>query len=517
MRSNDIAALRAFILLYQAAPDRYRQIPADIWAKWTPVIVASPRMGGDKRSEELEAILLDALNIAPPAFIATVTKMLHMEMWRARSTEASQQQSTGSPFFILRELSGCWADERLTTALIDVMHEPGLTPAEYCAILEPLVEAEYGPAIAHAVSRLDTLDEGTLPIAEVLLGRSPATVWPILWPKLTSDDELARSFLLLIARGAFGPTSFYAALSAEAIADLYLLAERLFPPASDPPRPSGFVSPRQMVTHLRNGMPEYLVNLASEDAIRALKRLAAGPPARPNMFFSLSRAEINMRMKTWSPLALRDILALTDRSNVRLITSAADLSAILAETIGKFASELPGAQTPVRGLWDLQPDRTWRPIDENGLSDAITRDLQHELEITGIFANREVEVRRRPGDPVGQRTDILVNTMRRGPDGQAVDPIAAVIEVKGCWNREVFTGLEAQLAQDYMVNLSAPVGIFLVGWFDKTEWDTADGRRGRTPQRPIWEVREELNQQAAAVPEGFQVRAVVLDIKAPGA
>lgn len=224
-----------------------------------------------------------------------------------------------------------------------------------------------------------------------------------------------------------------------------------------------------------------------------------------------------MRMKTWAPLSTAEILAVADRPNVRLVTSARDLLEILLETIGKFVSQLHGAQTPVRDLWDRQGKTgTYQPIDENGFSDVIARFLRQELAGEGIFANREVEVTRRPGAPVGQRTDILVNTFRHGPAGQALDPIAAVIEVKGCWNSEVFTGLNEQLVDDYMVNLGAPVGIFLVGWFDKTVWDPADGRRGSTPSRPFSAVQAELDEQAAAVPEGCQVRAMVLDIRAPG-
>lgn len=517
MCSNDIAALRVFVLLYQVAPNHYNQIPVAIWDKWAPVIVALPRRNSMERNDEIGIIVHDALQKAPAAFIATVTKMLHMEMGRARASEVPPQQNAGSPFFILRELEGCWGDERLKAALFVEMQASDIRPAEYCAMLEALVDAGYEPAIAHGVARLGNLDESTLSIAQVLLRPTAAAVWPILWPKLTSDDALARGFFLTVAQSVFGQALFYADLSAEAIADLYLLVERLFPPSSDPAPPSGVVSLRQMITHLRDGIPEYLVRVASEDAIRSLNRLAAGPPARPNMFYAVSRAKMNMRLKTWSPLALSEIFALADRPNARLVISAADLMEILVETIGKFAAELHGAQTPVRGLWDRQGSaQIYRPIDENGFSDVIARYLRQELGAMGFFANREVEVTRRPGAPVGQRTDILVNTLRRGLSGQPLDPIAAVIEVKGCWNPEVVTGLEEQLVRDYMVDLSAPVGIFLVGWFDITDWDPADGRRRQTPRRPISEVQDQLDQQAAAAPEGFQVRAVVVDIRAPG-
>ena len=224
-----------------------------------------------------------------------------------------------------------------------------------------------------------------------------------------------------------------------------------------------------------------------------------------------------MRLKTWSPLTIRELFALTDQPGAKLITSAADLMQTLLDALTKFALELHGAQTPVRGLWNLQvKTKLYTPIDENGFSDVVTRYLQQELQVKGVFANREVEVTRRPGAPVGQRTDILVNTVRRATDGRPLDPIAAVIEVKGCWNSELFTALDQQLVRDYMVDLRAPVGIFLVGWFDQTQWDPADYRRARVPQMSIAQAQSRLDQQAAAAPEGFLVRAVVLDIRAPG-
>ena len=122
----------------------------------------------------------------------------------------------------------------------------------------------------------------------------------------------------------------------------------------------------------------------------------------------------------------------------------------------------------------------------------ITRFLQSALGGAGIFANREVEVSRAPGAPVGQRTDILVNAVRRREDGERFDPITAVIETKGCWNGELFTALEEQLFRDYMIPLRAQVGVYLVGWFDIAKWDTEDSRRDRVPNMPIKERQGEV-------------------------
>jgi hypothetical protein len=272
-----------------------------------------------------------------------------------------------------------------------------------------------------------------------------------------------------------------------------------------------------MVTSLRDGAVRCLAAMGTEEAVRALMRLVAERPDIPLLPFELSRSELEMRLKTWSPLNTKEIFVLTDHPGTRLITSADDLLDVLAEALGKFAAELHGAQTPVRGLWDRQGStQFYRPIDENGLSDLITRYLRQELKGKGIFANREVEVTRRPGAPVGQRTDILVNTVRHGADGQPFDPLSAVIEVKGCWNRDLFTALDAQLIRDYMVDLRAPVGIYLVGWFDNAQWDNTDYRLGQVPKATITEVQVQLDQQAAAAPDAFRARAVVLAIRAPG-
>jgi hypothetical protein len=517
LQRNDLAALRAFILLLQMAPDDYAQIPVAAWDKWAPVIVGLPRKVVADGSIEIATILHDSLTKAPAAFIASVKVLISMDKDRTRGSTEPPTTNRPSSFFILHDLEGCWADQGLKDALFEELQASDLSPAEYAALLDALLKAVYEPAIEHAVAQIADFSESTLAIADVLLHRAPAQVWPILWPKLVANEDLARALLTHAASRAHHAAPFYTAIGATAVADLYLLMVRLFPPEADSKAESGLVSPLDMVPYLRDGTVRYLAATGTAESVQALMRLAAARPDIPLLPFELSRGEVEMRLKTWSPLTVKEVLALTDRPSAKLISSPADLLETLLDTLGRFADDLHGAQTPVRDLWDRQgKTNAYQPLDENGISDVITRFLRHELASGGIFANREVEVRRRPGDPVGKRTDILVNTVRRGPGGQVLDSIAAIIEVKGCWNPEAFTGLQEQLVQDYLVSFGAPVGIFLVGWFNKAHWDPCDSRRRQTPQRPLSDVRAQLDQQAAAVPVRFLVRAVVLDINAPG-
>ena len=90
-----------------------------------------------------------------------------------------------------------------------------------------------------------------------------------------------------------------------------------------------------------------------------------------------------------------------------------------------------------------------------------------------------------------------------------------MIETKGCWNSALFTAIESQLRDDYLKRLGAPLGIYLVGWFDKAKWDVSDNRRKRAPAMGIVETRRLLDEKAAELSEGYNIRAIVLDCQAP--
>jgi hypothetical protein len=510
----DLAALRALVLLHEQDRAAYSALPTSIWQKWAKVIVGLPRHGVVDKFPQALAVTQDALARAPAEFVGAVVELIRREKVLERS-EAGHPNN-GLRFHLLRDLEGCWEDEGLKRAIYGEMIAPDTTSAEYAVLLSALLAVGFQPAVDHVASILSTGGNGVLPIAKVLLDPMPPSVWPALWAKLVEDDDLARA-IFLYAAGQFSlATPFYAVLGEEAIADLYLLMERLFPSGADGRGPAGFVAPQQGIPYLRDGAPRFLVSMGTEAAVSALRRLVAERPGLSILPFELSRAEITMRLKTWSPLSMREVFALTDRPDARLITSAADLMAVLLEVLDEFSSELHGAQTPVRDLWDRQgTTQQYRPIDENGFSDVVTRYLRRRLASTGVFANREVEVQRHPGAPIGTRTDILINTLRHSETGEPIDPITGVVEVKGCWNDELFTAIEAQLVRDYMVQLRAPVGIFLVGWFDLAKWDPQDSRRRTVPKRPVGTVREQLDQQAARAPQGFLVRSIITEIQAP--
>ncbi len=518
VQRNAVAGFRAFVLLAQVSPEGYSRIAGSTWRKWAPVIVGLPRRIVVDDSPDIARILTDALRDAPAEFVGAVRTIIRLERERIRAPGPTPEP--GPPFFILRDLDGCWGNALLSDAIYDELCSPDNTPAEYAALLDALTEAGVDAAFDHALGLLSgsgpSMPGRTFAIAEVLLRRAAVRAWPALWAAIASDDDLARKVLLHVARHFSFGTPFYAGLSEREIADFYLLMARLFPPDEDAERAMGLIGTLDSIGDLRDGAPRHLAGMGTKAAVEMLSELVASHPEFSRLPYELSLAERAMRIATWSPLTSKEVLALTDKPDLQLVTSPADLCQVLIAALDKYAAALHGAQTPVRDLWDRQAGKDiFRPIDEPALSDVVARFLQSELGAAGVFANREVEVSRAPGAPVGTRTDILVNAVRLREDGERFDQITAVIETKGCWNEGLFTALEEQLFRDYMIPLRAQVGIYLVGWFNTDKWDKEDNRRNRVPKMKIEDVKAQLDGQAAALPDDFHVRAVILECHVP--
>jgi len=114
----------------------------------------------------------------------------------------------------------------------------------------------------------------------------------------------------------------------------------------------------------------------------------------------------------------------------------------------------------------------------------------------------------------------VTTTVARGDLSRkiTVDVKGEILELKNTINTMVdqlnaFAGEVTRVVHE--VRRQAPVGIYLVGWFDKTKWDTTDDRRRRAPNCTLLEAQARLDGQAQALPAGSLVQALVLDCHAP--
>ena len=501
-----------------------------MWVKWAPVVVAVPKEAGTVDGKFDEVIASDACAKAPTAFARTVQRLIRIERRRSRippPPQPSQPQASAiSPFWILRTLGECWGNTALKEIIFAELKNRNNSAAQFESLLEPLLRADFVPARDFAASRLTarrlrSADHRPYAFAAAtqLAAHSASSCWPLIWQHVLNDPQFGVDLFLKLAHEYRHDSSFLSTLGEAQLGDLYTWLEQTFPVRQDPQRQGGgafFAGPRDSVAHLRDGILSQLVNKGTEAAVEALQNVLRQLPDRDWLAYQLLDAEQAMRRKTWSPLSPSEIIRVTETSRGVLIQSAAQLADELLHALREYERDLHGEQTPIRALWDYQADsRTFRPVDENALSDHVRLFLRRELQESGIILNREVEIGRVPNAPVGMRTDIKVDAISNGNNSGTLSTITAVIETKGCWNPELLTAIKTQLVDDYLIRLAAPVGIYLVGWFDKTKWDPTDYRRGRTPDWTLDEAQSLLDQQAAGLPQAFIVRSIVLDCRAP--
>ena len=518
-KRNDLSAFRALVLLRQQDPAAYDRIPTDVWRKWAPAIAAIPQDFSDETAAEVKAVLADAVAKAPTEFVGAVRTLIRRE--RTRAAASATPVHPGASFLSLRNLEPCWLSVPLCEGVLLELKDGANTADQFAVLADTLLAAPFAPARDDLLAQLRdgtlTDRDKTVAAANALASHALLTSWPVLWNRLQADADFAREFFLALAlRYAFRENVF-SELPERALADIYVLLERVFVRKNDPVQEGGrvhAVGPYEQVTHLRDRLPNDLAARATPDAVVALRWAVAELPEVASLVFTLRRAEQLMRMRTWAPLSVEEVRRLTRDRKAVLVQSAEDLTTLLVAALRQYERQLHGEQPAIRTLWDRQAGGdTYRPVEEDALSDDVKRFLQRELTDSGIVVNREVEIGRVPGAPVGKRTDIRIQAIRQDSDGEPLDTLVAVIETKGCWNNKLFSALKDQLYDDYLVPLAAPLGIYLVGWFDKGRWDSEDNRKRTTPNISLADAQHCLEDQARAIPAGSVIRAVVIDCR----
>ena len=144
------------------------------------------------------------------------------------------------------------------------------------------------------------------------------------------------------------------------------------------------------------------------------------------------------------------------------------------------------------------------------MSREIGAEIQRVLATRGVKITHEVKIRE------GQFVDIHVSAVTANSKRRL---ISLIIEVKGCWNKELKTALDTQLSMRYLKDNEAHYGIYLAVWFLCDEWDgREDWRKNNTPQHSLAQIRAFLDDQAQAVNANSQstIRAFVLDATIEG-
>ncbi|MFC7106886.1 hypothetical protein ACFQQB_44645 [Nonomuraea rubra] len=134
-----------------------------------------------------------------------------------------------------------------------------------------------------------------------------------------------------------------------------------------------------------------------------------------------------LRLNSTRRLELAQIIALLDDEQRRVVHDERDLVSVVTESLGRLQRLLQGHPTPQAfALWD---EEMRQPKNEDRLSDYAADFLRRDLTQRGVIVNREVEIQRKTGSRMGERTDLYVQAISTS---NARDIITLIIETKGC-------------------------------------------------------------------------------------
>ncbi|MFL5243400.1 MAG: hypothetical protein ACJ8FY_14940 [Gemmataceae bacterium] len=265
----------------------------------------------------------------------------------------------------------------------------------------------------------------------------------------------------------------------------------------------------------RNGILQVLQSRGTEKACEAILRLMAERPDLTYLKWSLQAARESTRVRSWKPIEPEQILQMARDSTKRLVRNGEDLLAIIIESLENLEKKLRGETPLVSNLWNDPSNGVREPRSEEHLSDNVKQHLQDELRSKGVVLNREVVIRRSQGNKPGERTDIHVDAIVPGSAPGQSDIVTVVIEVKGCWNKDLWTAMKTQLADRYLHESHAQHGLYLVGWFNCPQWDPSNSSK-KAPKVTLREAIDLLEEQANKLSHGtLQVKALVLNTSLP--
>jgi hypothetical protein len=504
------AGYQALRLLQQEAPEAFRALPATIWSNWASIILAYP---ASVEPPDAELVRL-ALENAPGSFIETLSALIDV-----------QSQADGS-LRVIDRLGEGWTPA-IAAALATKLGDPALHVRVMGRLLDILLEHDVPEARTFAASLVAGSSEetGTPSERSVTAGRALLTHardggWDVIWPRFQRDPLFGEAVISAVID--FHPVEDVIGrrLTEEQLGHLYVWLSGRYPHTEDPDI-SGMhsVSLREHIAYWRNDILNYLRLRGTPAAYQALREIQQALPGLGWLTWTLIEARALLRRREWVAPAPEHIVRLASAHTKRLVQSGRELLDVLVESLGRLEHELHGETGTVRFLWDTWTEggvNRHRPKEENDFSDFVKVHLEHDLKERGVIVNREVEIRRKIGTGLGERTDIHVDAVVPGASADAYDTVSVIIETKGSWNRSVRTAMKNQLVGRYLKENRCRWGLYLVGWFNCDAWDPEDSRRADAGTMSRAQAESHFANQAASLcVSDLVVSAFVLNTALP--
>ena len=484
-----LAAYRALFLLLDKEPAFLDGLRSEAWGNWASITLAHP-LADEDDGDERHNLLTRSYKGAPAFILETLGLLVEKENDRFGN------------LFVLQRLEPIW-DSNLSTYLVGKLSS-NLKLGSFGLLLSGLLR--HGSAAARELAEgllanIPASDgddrERAAVAARALLRETEDGAWATLWPIIRRDVR----FGLKVFEGVgtlweTNRPNIGRKLTDEQLGDLYLWMVLNVPVVDASEQRAGFavVGPSQSLAWLRDILLTELKGRGTPSACAALRRAVKEMPQYPWLTWHLMEAEQFARSVSWRPLEPSQLGALIATAESRLVQNADQLLEVLIQSLERLEQEMQGETPAGFFLWDEQGKDGFHPKNELRISDCLKLHFARDIVARGIVVNREVEIRKGTGGAPGEETDIHVDAVIKG-SLDTYGRVSVVVEVKGCWNRELLSAMKTQLADRYLKDNASPYGLYVVGWFMCDQWK-ADPRKTATPDMTLAEARDYFKKQA---------------------
>lgn len=495
------AGYRALRLLVNLAPDVVADLPDEAWRRWAPAILDYPISTSTEGMEPHLELVAMAYRRVPETFVDTVMFLIDRQ---------SEKQGFLS---ITRDLEKSW-DDRLAHALLGKAEEGRLKPSCLSSLLNDLLSYGFKRARSLAESLVVSGHGGqetervlAVAAAESLVFHTADAGWPVVWPIMQQDERFAEELVDAIANTAHHSNRPQKRLTESEAADLYIWLMDRYPPSdyNVKYRDDGLtaIGLKESIAMWRDDIPQDLRSRGTFEACRQIERIMdALPEHSEKLRWTLYQSKAEARLNTWTAPEPAEVRELTAERAARLVRNGDQLLDVVIESLGRLEEKLQGETPAAPDLWNERDDGSQRPKGEERFSDYVKRHLQEDLGRRGVVVNREVVIRRGEGEGRGERTDLHVDALARGPCAEEYSPVTVIIEAKGNWYRQLYHEMEAQLAGRYLSDSRCRHGLYLVGWFNCPQWDMEDPRNRTAMRRDPVDTLARLRVKAGELSQG---------------
>jgi hypothetical protein len=508
----DAAGYKALRLLLDVDRNYLEALNRSVWIKWTPIVLGFETWN-EKEREASRKLGCLAYRNDPDAVISALRHLLQIEFQENQRID------------VMERLRQCW-DRPLSQALIVETPQGDVTANALESILAFLFRHDIAVAEEFARSFLMSKlprtgvarDQAEIAARRLLISTT-GQGWDNTWRFVRARPTFAREVVSLLASDySLGEAHFPAGLSDEQLADLFVWIENHWPTPPDTADSLAVHGPHGSISSLRDLLLRALQDRGTYSACSAIESIMRALPQLSWLKWTLHTARSNARRATWMPVTPEVLLRLAADLDRRLVQNGSDLLKVVAMSLDRLEQRFQG-ETPIAFvLWNEAPQQRGRPSNirpkaENHLSDYIKYHLETDLRDRGVVLNREVQIRRGEGKSQGENTDIHIDAIIQDDSESSRDVICAIVEVKGCWHRELSSAMQTQLVDRYLMdNDRCQHGLYLVVWFACEQWDPADSRRNRMPDWSLNSARSKLAAQAVRLSiDGREVRSYVVN------